>query len=202
VMRTLPWRKPLGAPFGKRAPGESHGQCSPWVRQGFRKERRLKPASSSGAGLSRRTNVHEGSPAPFHGGGLQAPFPRGITAPGFRQGYVPHPAREGFKGRFLGGSLPLTFARGAFPERRAEGLPPGARSPKRVEGLSPGVRSPTDALGEARSVCLAAGRACGLGRAPQVELSTPPPRPLPSDCDAPSRGSGRGPLSPRRALAR
>jgi hypothetical protein len=23
-----------------------------------------------GAGLSRRTNVHEGSPAPFHGGGL------------------------------------------------------------------------------------------------------------------------------------
>jgi hypothetical protein len=45
-----------------------------------------------GVGLPRRTSVPEGSPAPFHGGGLQGPFPREITAPGFSQGCVLRPA--------------------------------------------------------------------------------------------------------------
>jgi hypothetical protein len=103
----------------------------------------VKPAPLGGrAGLPRHTNVHEGSPAPFHGGGLQgpfpwgitapgfsqgfrsrpspgrlqSPFPRGSTAPGFRQGCVParHPGM-GFARRFTLCSLPLASARGAFP---------------------------------------------------------------------------------------
>jgi hypothetical protein len=51
--------------------------------------------------------------------GLQEPFPWGITAPGFSQGRVSRPPPEGFKRRFLGGSLPLALARGTFSTRRS-----------------------------------------------------------------------------------